>query len=207
MLQIDPVSGRHDARSGVRFILYVEGARDREVLRGWAHRFLRPPVRRLFDGSVILGGRRPARALSHFRAAGGADAGLRGLVVLDRDGGGDDAGAGGEPGLEVFTWSRRHIESYLLVPDAIRRALRLPMDDRRVARILREHLPDAGDEAAFGALDAKKLLGPRGVLPRGLGRPVSAGRIARAMRDEELHPDVAALFALLRQGLGLDAGR
>ena len=73
--------------------------------------------------------------MEHFRSVGGATEGARALCVLDRDdGAGWEPSGAGESGLEFFTWSRRHIESYLLVPGAIRRALRLPDDDERVNR-------------------------------------------------------------------------
>ena len=66
------------------------------------------------------------------------DGGGRGLVVLDRD---HHSESGGfslvEPGLEVFTWKRRHIESYALVPDAIRRSLRKALEPRLLERLLR----------------------------------------------------------------------
>ena len=63
------------------------------------------------------------------------ETGARALCVLDRDDGSEAAvPGGGEPGIEFFTWSRRHIESYLLVPEAIRRSLRLGDDDGRLER-------------------------------------------------------------------------
>ena len=118
--------------------------------------------------------------------------------MLDRDDGSapspPDANA---PGLEFFTWSRRHIESYLLVPAAIRRALRLRDADARIDRVLRDHLPPSGDETAFRALDAKRLLGSNGVLPRALGCSIPLGQVARSTRAEELHADVHALFVRL----------
>ena len=121
---------------------------------------------------------------------------------MDRDGAGTPEPAV-EPGLEFFTWGRRHIESYLLVPDAIRRGLRIRDHDGHFDRLMRAHLPALDDERALRELDAKQLLGRKGPLARLLSRPVSAGRVARAMRSEELHPDVKALFARIQNGLGL----
>jgi hypothetical protein len=193
--------GRESGASGAtaaRFTLYVEGPRDRAILRAWAYRLMPGQARLLFDDAVILGGRRPARAIEHFRA--GAAEGDRGLCVLDRDGGAD-AHPESEPGLDFFTWSRRHIESYLIVPDAIRRALRLPSGDRLVERLLEAALPTEDDEHAWGGLDAKALLGDSGVLARTLGRPLPLGRIAQATRESELHADVHALFDRLRDEL------
>ncbi len=187
-----------------RLILYMEGPQDRAILRAWAYRLLPSVGRRLFDASVILGGRRPARAVEHFRSVGGLDAGLVGLCVLDRDDGNQpplsDSGA---PGLEFFTWGRRHIESYLLVSAAIWRTLRISDGDRRVRRAIDAALPGSVDEAAYDQIDAKRLLGPNGELPRVVGQPISAQRVARATRWEELHPDVHRLFDRLREGLGI----
>jgi len=119
--------------------LYVEGARDREILGCWARRLDVGLARYIEKNTVILGGRRPARAISDFRKRGGVDAGFSGLIVLDRDdhphaasgsvtpaenGDASTLSTGSarvedgtaEAGLELFVWGLRHIESYLLVP-------------------------------------------------------------------------------------------
>ena len=190
-----------------RFLLFVEGARDRGILEGWSQRLFPSLTRPLSLASVILGGRQPARAVERFRRLRSQSDGARALCVLDRD----DGSAPSEPdpsvpGLEFFTWSRRHIESYLLVPAAIRRALQLRQADARIDRVLRDHLPAAGDEIAYRALDAKRLLGSNGVLPRALGCSIPLGQVARATRAEELHADVHALFVRLRGELENGAG-
>src|SRR5262245_34600605 len=188
-----------DRRSEERgsFILYVEGPRDRSILRAWAQRLLPDRAPDVLAGAVIMGGRRPARAVEHFRARA---AGSRGLCVLDRD---EHNGSSleAEEGLEFFTWSRRHIESYLLVPSAIRRALSLPASDHRLEAVLERELPAADDSAGWRALDAKRLLAETGPLARLLGRPIPLARIARATREDELHADVHAVFERLRDRL------
>ena len=199
-MQIDPVLGPRGDRSA-QFFLYVEGPRDNAILRGWAYRLLPSVARRLFRASVILGGRRPARAIEHFRRAGGEEQGIRGLCILDRDDGAQPV-EDTEPGLEFFTWGRRHIESYLLVPEAICRTLRTT-DISRAQRALREHLPAASDEAAYRCVDAKRLLAPKGPLPSALGSPISLHGVARATRHDELHPDVHHVFDRLRECLGV----
>jgi hypothetical protein len=179
------------------FTLYVEGPRDRSILRAWAQRLLPERAPDVLAGAVIMGGRRPARAVEHFRARA---PGSRGLCVLDRD---EDAGASIEAhdGLEFFTWSRRHIESYLLVPSAIRRALSLPASDHRLEAVLERELPSTEDTTAWRALDAKRLLAETGPLARLLGRPLPLARIARVTREDELHADVHEMFDRLRGGL------
>ena len=175
------------------FVVYVEGPRDRDVLRGWAQR-LDPYLGEALDsGAVILGGRRPDRAVAHLRELRREAGGARGLCVLDRDGGRDGVPEPG-PGLEFHVWSRRHIESYLLVPEAIRRSLQLPEDDHRVERACRDLLPAPGDLGSWQSLDAKRLLSPEGELSRAIGRPIRPGRVARWMRRDEIHEEVRGLL-------------
>jgi hypothetical protein len=185
-----------DRRSEERssFILYVEGPRDRSILRAWSQRLLPERAADVIADAVIMGGRRPARALEHFRARA---AGSRGFCVLDRDEDADSA-LEVEEGLEFFTWNRRHIESYLLVASAIRRAMSLPASDHRLEATLERELPSAHDSAGWRVLDAKRLLADTGALARLLGRPLPLERIARATRSEELHEDVHEMFDRLR---------
>jgi hypothetical protein len=134
----------------------------------------------------------------------GAGTPARGLCVLDRDGGGPVALPGrADLDLELFTWSRRHIESYLLVPEAIRRGLRVPDKEGTLDRTLRQELPVEDDDPAWGHVNAKRLLDRKGPISRCLGRPLNPGHIARAMRAEELHPEVQALLGRIGEGLGV----
>jgi hypothetical protein len=190
---------RPDRESGdpESFVLYVEGPRDRSILRAWASRLMPDRAPALLADTVILGGRRPARALEHFRARPGS---ARGLCLLDRDEEGEQPAAT-DDGLEFFTWGRRHIESYLLVPAAIQRALSLAPGDRRVETALDGGIPADEDAAGWRALDAKRLLGDRGPLATALGRPLPLARIARATREDELHEDVHRVFEQLRREL------
>ncbi len=192
-------------RGGSPFVVYVEGARDGEILRGWA-RGMSPPLSRALGGAmVILGGRRPERARRHLDDLREAHPEARGLCVLDRDA--RAVSVDETDGLEAFCWSRRHIESYLLAPGAIRRALRLDAaQTAQLERLLRSHAPGLADEVALDRLDAKRLLGPKGPLARELGRRLPPGRIARATRPEELHPEVVRLLARLGEGLGFSLG-
>jgi len=205
----DPAGGsRQD-----RFILYVEGARDREVLAGWARHVAPVFGPTLERSTVILGGRQPARAVDDFRRRGGVDAGFAGLVVLDRDDH-DHPGPvpGGRellPGLEIFVWSLRHIESYLLVPAAIRRVAPHAPDDRTLSSWIEDHGRGAsGTESAAGRRvgpHAKRMLGAGGALCESLGVELRAGEIAKAMRRDELHADVHALFARIAALRGVAA--
>ena len=200
-----PMAEVNEAHPSVRneeFILYVEGAGDRSILREWAYRLLPRFAKRLFESTVILGGRQPARALAHFHEEAAKRPQLRGLCLLDRDGTLEPAPKP-EFGMEYFMWSRRHIESYVLVPDVIRRVMDAHVDAAKLAGLLHEILPVPEDEDAYRTLDAKRLLGRKGPLAQLLGRPVPLARVARATREHELHQDVHDLFALLGQRLGV----
>jgi hypothetical protein len=187
-------------RAEPRFVVYVEGPRDRDVIDAWARRASPPLARVLPPAWVILGGRQPARAANHLARERETLGAARGLCVLDGDTAAPPAPAAAD-GLAFFTWRRRHIESYLLVPDAIARASRTR--DARLRRLLDEELPDPRDEDALASFDAKGFLGRKGPLARLLGRPLAPGGIARAMRLEELHGEVHALLDALAAGLGV----
>jgi len=208
------------AKASDAFVLYVEGPRDLEILGYWAKRFDPALARCIDEKTVILGGKQPARALSDFRKRGGEDAGVSGLVVLDRDDHGHSdhdevRSAASRVGLEVFVWSLRHIESYLLVPDVIRRVLSLDLEDRRVEDLIQrqeavEALQGSSASSSGGptgrSVHAKRILGANGALAEALGSEMKAGELARAMRREELHEDVFALFERVKtlSGLGED---
>lgn len=186
------------------FLVFVEGPRDRDILRSWARQLSATLARRLVEATIILGGRQPARAVARLRELADGGRPARGLCVLDRDG----CPAPEIPqtegvDLELFTWGRRHIESYLLVPSAIRRGLRVPVGNGSLDRLLRAHLPAWHDEAAWREVDAKRILHRAGPISRLTGRPVNPGRIARAMRPEEFHPEVHGLLARIEDGFGL----
>lgn len=192
--------------SGAAFALYVEGPRDQSLLETWAQRVSPALAEAMAEVTVILGGCQPARAAEHLRGLRERAGDAYGLCVLDRDAdGAPRPRAIEEPGLETFTWTRRHVESYLLVPDAIRRSLRLPAADTRIERFFARELPTG--EEALGAVDAKRLFAFRGELQQLVGRPVRPVQVARAMFAGEIHPDVFALLARVRAGVGLDGAR
>jgi hypothetical protein len=190
----------------------VEGPRDREILSGWARHVAPVFGRTLERSTVILGGRQPARAVDDFRRRGGALAGFAGLVVLDRDDHHHDSLAPRmlEPGLELFIWSLRHIESYLLVPAAIRRIAPHAPDDRTLLAWIDRH-EDTDPRAELAPRrrvgpHAKRMLGVGGALGESLGVELRAGQIAKAMRRDELHADVHDLFARIAALRGVTPG-
>lgn len=176
------------------------------MLSAWSKRAAPALARLIEDQAFILGGRQPARALADFQKRGGAAAGWRGLIVLDRDDA--DASADTEEaralegeGLELFVWGQRHIESYLLVPETLGRLVGAGADDRRIAAAL----AGAGRNGAADApLHAKRSLGVGGELSALLGVSLRAGEIARAMRREEIHADVHSLFQRIGAAAGVE---
>ena len=127
------------------FYLYIEGPRDRELLRAWARIMSRDLERELMNRCFILGGRRPDRARAHLTKIQINEPSASGLCLLDRD----------EPlmknpmpmkGLRYFTWGRRHIESYLLVRRPLLSGINLQKNAVRIERVLRKHLPSPNDE-------------------------------------------------------------
>jgi hypothetical protein len=221
MPRYDAGSGASRRRNGARtsragdtklrntsdFVLYVEGPRDRDILCTWSRRLAPRLSSRIEKSIVILGGRQPARAVEHFQAQGGRDAGLSGLVVLDRDHHEEtEDRLVAEVGLELFTWGRRHIESYVLVPSAVRRLVAGSQDAQHLDRLLEAHVPAHDDESAFRQINAKHLLGSKGPLAQELGRTLTPGALARSMRVDEFHRDVVNLYDRIRSGLGVRSG-
>jgi hypothetical protein len=189
-----------------RFELYVEGPRDREILRHFAHK-LSPRLARAMDPCVrILGGRQPARAVELFRSlADEASPGApRGLCILDRDNprsGAPDEILPQEPQLDFVVWGRRHIESYLVVPAAIRRCLKHKADASALDRFSASFLPTEGDEEVFGSFDAKHLLAGPGPIARTFGHPLRPREIVRRMFPNEIHPDVRQVLTMVNAGI------
>ncbi len=202
----DGTSRGDKGRPAGPFVLYVEGPRDRDLLRIWARRVSHGLARSLESCVVIMGGRQPARAAEHFSRVHGGRDDVSGLVVLDRDHHDPASDWQSDATLDLFTWPRRHIESYVLVPAAIRRAIGCGPEDQRIDRLLAEHLPAHDDAEAFVDVDAKRLLAAKGPLARGLGQPLSTADIARCMRLDELHADVLGVLDRVGAALGHAGG-
>jgi len=113
-----------------KLLLYVEGETDEACLRGWARALVNDPTfARLGEAMdrvafVPLKGGSPeemlARADRHFKACRFLSQEPRRLLVLDRNDGKWQARM--ESDEQLLVWRKRHIESYLLVPDAWIRA-------------------------------------------------------------------------------------
>ncbi|MDP6980309.1 MAG: hypothetical protein QF570_17195 [Myxococcota bacterium] len=197
------------AAASKRFALYVEGPRDRDVLRAFAQR-LSPELARAMDPCIrILGGRKPDRAAELFgKLVDQATEYVspRALCVLDRD---DptrlrDAYPERER-LEFVVWRRRQIESYLLVPGAIRRCIPNRRDHAKIDRVIELQLPACDNEPAFRDLDAKRVLGARGPIADVLGRPLRPREIVRNMSPLDIHHDVKEVLTRVRDHIEVPA--
>jgi hypothetical protein len=104
-----------------------------------------------------------------------------------------------------FTWGRRHIESYLMVPDAIRRALDLPPHDRRVAR---RKAPPAGRGQRVRLARARRRApaGAAGHVAARVGRPCAVGA-SRADPRARAAPGRAGVVRTGRGALASPIGR
>jgi predicted ATPase len=216
-----------------KLIIYVEGETDEECMRGWAEA--------LADDASFTALRESMKGVAFVHLSGGsakemlekADRHFAGckllsesaqrLMVLDRNDGKWQARRAQDSSL--FVWSKRHIESYLLVPSAWKRAAQLAAEQNfelatpalmnAVDTFFKEQSGGAEinwlnpTQQAFQGIDAKKMLFEARQsaddynalasrlydTPMG-DAPVLVGRrdVAAAMKPEEIHDDVKAVF-------------
>ncbi len=181
-----------------QFFLYVEGPRDLELLTLWARQESPQLAKEVEKAGVILGGRQPDRASTHL----GQRRHASGVCLLDRDEG-LEVMPSETGGLRFHQWTRRHIESYLLVRRVLRAGLAPREDPHRLDRLIEEEVPES--EAELRTIHAKRLLGAKGPFAKALGRTPDLRRVARCMRSDDLHTDIQALFSMVREGIGLQA--
>ncbi len=196
-------------------VLYVEGKSDLDILQEWARVLNHPAVRRL-EGAFWIptaeeGGRNFAQR--HFRALKAQVPTLRALEVRDRNG---DEGArwnGLEPGnlreskktpdgmLRLF-WTRYEIENYLIHPEAIYRFVSQELGEKKAEeakKYMKEYWPSVLSEKPFETTPADRTKG-KGMIAEVLtaaGLAINASeyyRIARAMKPDEIHPDVMRML-------------
>lgn len=120
-----------EALLGRKLFLYVEGETDQACLRGWAAALASTPEFAGLTGAMdrvafhYLKGGSADEMLSladrHFKACRFLSEDPRRLLVLDRNDGKWQARVGKDD--QLLVWSKRHIESYLLVPEAWERAV------------------------------------------------------------------------------------
>jgi predicted ATPase len=99
------------------WVLYVEGATDVEILRGFAQRLGHPAaavLERPFFHAI--GTNKPALAREHFFGLREALPHLQGVLLVDHL---DKALLHGHESLRELMWERREIENYLMFPEVL----------------------------------------------------------------------------------------
>jgi len=206
-------------------ILYVEGHTDLEILRAWAN-VLNHPVsdllKRVFWRPTVWELRHGAdgiKAQDHYDALRLVRDDLPGLVLIDGDAHPDiqSTEITGH-GLQRLRWKRYEIESYLLHPEALKRfveeqvgieAAEPHIEDLK--RHFEENYPPAFLKDPFADTPYLKNTKARtDLLPPALD---AAGimsfpytrfyEIARAMKPEEIHPEVIEKLDRIMEAFGL----
>lgn len=213
-------------------IIYVEGRTDLDILREWAtvldhpikgllsrDVYWRPTVVETADGGEGFSSRRHFKALQLVRAD------MRGVELLDGDGGkfpDKKQGPITGTGLQRLRWSRYEIESYLLHPAALRRFVAHKLGGPEAAADAVKALDEAIERMFQGRALFDAPLSPGEIIETYLqntkartkiipGLLEAAGlhglsygsyfEIAEKMLPEEVHPEVKAKLDLLQQAL------
>lgn len=207
----------------IPFILYVEGTSDIEMLRLFARALGKDET--LFDEAAIhvLCGRNPKEVREHFMGVKTFRADSQALCVLDpdldRESLIDSIEHNREEQLDFHVWSRRHLESYLLVPEAIERAVYpdMPLFENTIANRFRTFLAQPPRAYVFPdnvtdyrdfhldwmiTFDAKRqIFSPSEkdgsfLLSEGHSE-ITPQHVAQVMHEDEVHNDVKNLIDLV----------
>ncbi len=118
------------------WVLYLEGSTDLAILQAFAQRLQHSAAAVLQRPFVhYLGTDTPRKAVDHFQGLREAKPDLIGLVLVDR------RKTTSIPGLQMIAWSRREIENYLAVPDALLAYARSNEHEEVMAEIIRDYVP------------------------------------------------------------------
>jgi hypothetical protein len=219
-----------EALLGRKLFFYIEGKSDEDCLRGWARALAKTQEFGGLAGNMdrvafhYLKGGSSGDMLDaadrHFKACKFLSENPRRLVVLDRNEGKWQARVGKDEHLLV--WTKRHIESYLLVPGAWARAVKTAADNQFALRgplavqVVRDFFNEQSRGLAvdwlhttdelFRDVNAKRMLfeARRGQGDDGYdaltarlhdaGVAVSREDVAAAMLPDEIHEDVKKVF-------------
>ena len=190
-------------------ILYVEDESDARLLKEWAG-LLQHPARRFFRFPYIYTLGRAAdleEARRHFLALRVAAPQIGGLCLLDRDPAGKPQPAAWPAGLRLLRWRRCEIESYLLDAAIVKRyvahsyqhapetahqpSLEQAYVDAEFARLGLENV-DCLDDTVPGLQDMKASDLLITILSKTYRKTAKRDLylLARAMRPDEIHPEV-----------------
>ena len=206
-------------------VLYVEGHTDLEILRSWASVLDHPSsdlLKRIFWKPTVWELRHGAdgiKAQDHYDALRLVRDDLPGLVLIDGDAHPDiQATEITGHGLQRLRWKRYEIESYLLHPGALKRfieqqvgieAAQPHIEDLK--RHFEENYPPAFLKDPFADTPYLKNTKARtDLLPPALDAAGIPGfpytrfyEIARAMKPEEIHPEVIEKLDRIMEAFGL----
>ena len=100
----------YEQARAARFVLYIEGATDLDVLRAFARRLGHEDALKALDAAFVRPvGNQPMKALEHFNGLREAFPTLQGCALFDRL----ERGLPSADGIPAGTWRRREIENYL----------------------------------------------------------------------------------------------
>jgi hypothetical protein len=219
-----------DALLDRKLLLYVEGETDEACLRGWARALdLAKNMHRV--AFVFLKGGSAREMLEfadrHFTACRFLGEEPRRLLVLDRNDGKWQPRAGKDENLLV--WTKRHVEAYLLVPEAWVRAVHVAaqgqfsLAEPEATKLVRDFFAEQSRgldvdwlhtrDELFRDVNAKRMLfDARRTRPEDgydalaarlydAGLVVSREDVAAAMQPEEIHEDVRAVLKKIQDAL------
>lgn len=204
-------------------VLYVEGQSDVGLLKTLARKF-KPDLYDKLNEILIkpLGGRKPELAKKHFWGLTAYSDGVSGICLLDRNNKSyndaiEEAKRYTGNGLDFYIWRRRHIESYLLVPPAIKRVAGL--EERLVDEFLIEQLLPADfnyvndnppvlldfptKSVVFGLYNRQPAPDEAVPLAERLAGwcELTPELIASELTEDELHNDVKVFLDLLQESI------
>lgn len=220
-----------------KLLLYVEGETDEACLRGWARALARTSQFARLDAAMervafhcLRGGSADEMlnlADRHFRACRFLGEDPRRLLVLDRNDGKWQARAGKDE--QLLVWTKRHIESYLLVPDAWVRAAQAAADSQfalaksGATQAVRDFFNEQSrgltvdwlhtTDELFRDVNAKRMLfearrdrsedGYDALTARlhDAGVGISREDVAAAMLPDEIHQDIKTVFQKVLEAL------
>lgn len=102
------------------WVLYLEGSTDLAILRAFA-RTLKHRAGEILEQPLFVHyvGNQISKAKEHFYGLCEAKSNLAGIVILDREPGGREAGTPTGEALQILRWTRREIESFLCQPPTL----------------------------------------------------------------------------------------
>lgn len=124
-------------------VLYVEDYTDLAIVKAWAAALGMTELAEYLEKPFVhYVGNDLNKARKHFHALRPAIPDLRGFVLLDRC---EDTKRTNDPHLKEHLWSRREIENYLIVPEAILRWCRNQARQQTEGELFENHDVQQGD--------------------------------------------------------------